>query len=84
MENEADVVWSEVVLPSSLKARPLAWEGMLKSGSLLAYTTVGAKVHPLGLCTCVGVSTGVHVCIGGGGKSLEDPEGTSWALRGCL
>ena len=61
-----------------------AWEGMLKSGSLLAYTTVGAKVHPLGLCTCVGVSTGVHVCIGGGGKSLEDPEGPSWALRGCL
>ena len=29
MENEADVVWSEAVLPSPLKARPLAWEGML-------------------------------------------------------
>ena len=29
MENEADVVWSEAVLPSLLKAKTLAWEGML-------------------------------------------------------
>ena len=61
-----------------------ASEGMIKSGILLSWTTLGTNVHHLRLCTCMCVC--VHACVYWEMKG--DPwrfqKGASWVSRGCL